>query len=188
MLKNGEVIIFPTDTVYGIGASAFDSLGQQKIYEIKKRPASKRLSILCADINDIRKIAEVSSDAEKIIKRYMPGGLTLVLPTKKEVISDFIGETVGVRIPNNELALAILRANGPMSTTSVNYSGLPPLNDYDEIVAEFADKVNKIYPNNEAISTVASTVINLTTSPYSLIREGDLKFSDVIDFLKNENL
>lgn len=179
MLNKGDVIIFPTDTVYGIGASAFDKKGQDLIYEIKERPLSKRLSILCASLADIEKIAYVSSDAKKLIEAFMPGGLTLILKTREEAISDSIHENVGVRIPNHPLALAILRENGPMATSSVNKSGMPPLNDYDDIVFHFAAQVKKIYPNNETPSRLASTVINLTKSPYEIIREGSITLDDI---------
>jgi len=184
MLNSGEVIIFPTDTVYGIGASAFDKKAQDKIYDIKRRPESKRLSILCASVNDIEKIAYVTDDARKLISKYMPGGLTLILKTKEEVVSESIHETVGVRIPNSKIALSILRETGPLANSSVNYSGEAPLNDYSEIVKEFGDKVSKVYPTNEISSNVSSTVINMTTNPISLIREGSIKFKEILDYLK----
>ena len=141
MLNNGEVIIFPTDTVYGIGARINDIEALEKIYEIKKRPKDKRLAVLCSSIDDIEKIAYLNDDALKLINNFMPGGLTVILKTKEEFINDFIFETVAVRIPNHELALRILRENGPMATSSVNISGNRPMNDYLEITKEFADKV-----------------------------------------------
>ena len=88
-LNNGDVIIFPTDTVYGIGAMITDYLGMDKIYEIKKRPKEKRLSVLCANIDDIESIAYVTEDAKRLIKNYMPGGLTLILNSKEEIRNDF---------------------------------------------------------------------------------------------------
>ena len=182
-IHDGAVIIFPTDTVYGMGAKAFDKKGQEEIYNIKNREMNKRLSILCASIEDIEKIAYLTEDAKKLIEHYMPGPLTIILNTKKEVISDFLHETVGVRIPNHPLALRILRENGPMATTSVNLSGEAAMNDYYKIVKAFYDKVYYIYPNAEVCSEVASTVLNLTTNPYTVLREGNLKFSEIIDFL-----
>ena len=178
-----KVIIFPTDTVYGIGCSVFDKEAQKRIYEIKNRPLNKRLSVLCKDLEQIKQIAVVTLDAEKLINEFMPGGLTLVLESRKELIGEGIFETVGVRIPNHPVALKILEENGPMATTSVNLSGEDPLNDYDEIVNKFMDKVDMIYPNDLKSSKISSTVINMTTSPYELIREGEISFKDILNFL-----
>ena len=81
-IHDGAVIIFPTDTVYGMGAKAFDKKGQEEIYNIKNREMNKRLSILCASIEDIEKIAYLTEDARKLIEHYMPGPLTIILNTK----------------------------------------------------------------------------------------------------------
>ena len=182
-LPEGKVIIFPTDTVYGMGAKAFDKAGQDEIYNIKNRSMAKRLSILCASIEDIEKIAHLTPDAIKLINHFMPGALTLILNTKESVVSEFLHETVGVRIPNHPLALRILKENGPMATTSVNQSGEDAMNDYIKIMKEYHDKVYYIYPNAEKITEVASTVINLTTTPYTVLREGSIKFSEILEFL-----
>lgn len=185
-LNNGDVIIFPTDTVYGIGAKITDSLGMDKIYEIKKRPKEKRLSVLCSDINDIYKIAYVTDAAKRLIECFMPGGLTIILNSKEEIRNDYIFETVAVRIPNHELAIRILRENGPMATTSVNTSGQTPMNDYIEIVKHFGNQVLNVYPNAINSSKVSSTIIDLTGEEPTLIREGKLKFNDIINFLNNK--
>ena len=113
----------------------------------------------------------------------MPGGLTLILESKKELIGEGIFETVGIRIPNHPLALKLLEENGPMATTSVNLSGEAPLNNYDEIVDKFTNQVDMIYPNDLKSSKISSTVINMTTSPYELIREGEISFKDILNFL-----
>lgn len=183
MLNNGDVIIFPTDTVYGIGARVNDLVALEKIYEIKKRPKEKRLAVLCASIEDIEKIAYITDDAIKLINKYMPGGLTIILKSKEEVRNDFILETVAVRIPNHELALRILRENGPMATSSVNVSGAKPMNDYIEIIREFSEQVFYIYPNSCGLSKVSSTIIDISKEEISLIRDGDIKFSEILRFL-----
>jgi L-threonylcarbamoyladenylate synthase len=178
-----RVLIFPTDTVYGMGVSIYDKEGQDKIYQLKERPTNKRLSVLCANYSDIANIAEVTEDAKKIIDEFMPGALTIILKSKEEIVSDYIYDTIAVRIPNHPIALRVLAENGPMATTSVNISGSEPMNDYVEIYKKFNDKVFYIYPNAEAISNISSTIIDLTTTPYQLIREGSVKFNDVMKFL-----
>ena len=182
-LNNSDVIIFPTDTVYGIGARIRDVEALKRIYEIKKRPKDKRLAVLCSSIADIETIAEVSEDAKKLINEFMPGALTVILKCKEEILNEFIFETIGVRIPNHELALRILKENGPMATSSVNISGSAPLNDYVEIVKNFASEVLHVYPNACAPSKVSSTIVDLSSGECVLIREGGIKFSEILKIL-----
>jgi L-threonylcarbamoyladenylate synthase len=178
-----RILIFPTDTVYGMGVGIYDKEGQEEIYQIKERPANKRLSVLCANFSDIEKIALVTEDAKKLIDEYMPGALTIILNSKDEIVSNYIYDTIAVRIPNHPIALRVLTENGPMATTSVNISGSEAMNDYVEIYKKFNDKVFYIYPNAEEISNISSTIIDLTTTPYQLIREGSIKFNEVMKFL-----
>ena len=182
-LNNGDVIIFPTDTVYGIGAKINDIEALNKIYEVKKRPKEKRLAVLCASLKDIEDIVYLTDDALKLINHFMPGALTVILKSKEEIRNEFIFETVAVRIPNHELALRILRENGAMATTSVNISGSKPLNDYIEIVKEFNDEVSCIYPNTEIPSKISSTIVDLSGNECVLIREGSIKFSEILKIL-----
>ena len=182
-LSKGDVIIFPTDTVYGIGAKIDDAEALEKIYEIKKRPKEKRLAVLCGSVSDIEEIAFLSNDARKLIENFMPGALTVILKTKEAFRNDFIHETVGVRIPNHELALRILKENGPMATSSVNVSGSKPLNDYIEIVKEFSDEVLYVFPNALESSKVSSTIVDLSKGDCTLVREGSIKFSEITNLL-----
>ncbi len=180
-----NIIIFPTDTVYGIGAPIKDVNSLKEIFVIKKRELNKRLAVLCYDINQIKEIAYITIDAEKLINKYLPGGLSIILKTKEEYINEMIGDTIAVRIPNHEIALELLKQYGPMATTSVNVSTEPPINDYNEIVSLYNDKVKKIYDNNRTIEGVSSTVINLTTDKPTLIREGSISFVEILKTMNN---
>ena len=182
-LNRGDVIIFPTDTVYGIGAKINDLQALEKIYEIKNRPKEKRLAVLCAGVNDMKEIVYLTPDAMKLIEHFMPGALTIILKSKEEVRNDFIFETVAVRIPNHELALRILKENGAMATTSVNISGSKPMNNYIDIVKEFNNDVLCVYPNTETPSKISSTIVDLSGEECVLIREGSIKFSEVLKVL-----
>lgn len=184
-LNNGDVIIFPTDTVYGIGAKITDLTALEKIYEIKKRPKDKRLAVLCSSVTDVENVAILNENAVKLINHYMPGALTIILESKEEVRNEYIHETVAVRIPNHELALRILSENGPMATSSVNISGSKPLNDYYEIVKRYSNDVLYVYPNAIESSKVSSTIIDLSGGNCILIREGDIKFNEILNFLNN---
>lgn len=175
----GKLIIFPTDTVYGIGCQIFDIDNIKKIYEIKSRDFSKPLACLCANLEQIEEIAVVDDNVRKIIKQFMPGALTIVLKSKQHV-NDKIGyATIGVRIPNSKIALDILLENGPMLTTSVNESGRKPLNDYDEIYQEYNHVVDFIYDSNEVSSNISSTVISYIDHKLILIREGSIQFNQI---------
>jgi len=183
MLKEKEVIIFPTDTLYSIAASYKDVEAIRRIYEIKNRDIKRRLAVLCGSKDDIYKVAEVDERAAKLIDKYYPGPLTLILKTRREAMNEFILSNVGVRIPNHPLALKILQDNGPMINSSVNFSNEDPLNEYTDIRREFGNKVDVIFPNYVKILNVASTVIDLSTGPVKCIREGAIPFQEIVDFL-----
>ena len=170
----GRVIIFPTDTVYGIGTKIFDTEGIKRIYDIKHRPLDKPLACLCASLEQIEQIAELTDIGRKLIKSFLPGPLTLILDSKPEVFEKIGYKTIGVRIPNSSLALDLLNDNGPMLTTSVNESGEVPFNEYDEIYDNYHDKVDMIYPSNLPSSNIASTVVLLSGDSFKILREGQI--------------
>lgn len=180
----GRVIIFPTDTVYGIGTKIFDIEGINRIYRIKNRPENKPLACLCASLKQIEEIAVVDESAKKLIEAFLPGALTLILEAK-DIVKNSIGyETIGVRIPNSKLALSILNENGPMLTTSVNDSGEPPINSYDEIKAKYEKDVEEIYDIDSPLLEIPSTVVKLTDSGIVVLREGAIKKEDIERLLK----
>lgn len=176
-----KLIIFPTDTVYGIGCSIYDIYNIDRIYEIKKRDKSKPLACLCASIEQIKSIAYVDELAAKLINKYLPGGLTLILKAKQEVKENIGYETIGVRIPDCDIALGILKEFGPMLTTSVNDSGEAPINEYEEIKEKYSNLVDGIYPPYNKSSNVSSTVIKLIDGKLELLREGNIKFIDILN-------
>ncbi len=180
-----NILIFPTDTVYGMGASIKDVDSLKEIFNIKKRETNKRLAILCYDLEQIKEIAYVTEDAIKLINKYLPGGLSIILKTKEQYINEFVSETIAVRIPNHDLALGLLKDIGPMATTSVNVSSEPPINDFNEINILYKDKVKEIFNNDKEIEGVSSTVVNLTSNPISLIREGNITFKEILKTMNN---
>ncbi len=176
-----SVIIFPTDTVYGIGCSIYDKDSQLKIYKIKNRPLDKPLAVLCSSVKQIDEIAYIDENAKKIINKFLPGALTVIIKAKEDIVNITGLKTIGVRIPNYKIALNILEEVGPMTTTSVNESGRSPLNDYEIIKKEYEKIVDKIIaPNNEKTSNVSSTIVDLTTPTPKLIRQGEISFEEII--------
>ncbi len=179
----GRVIIFPTDTVYGIGTQIFDIEGIERIYKIKNRPLDKPLACLCANLKQIDDIAIITEDAKKLINKFLPGALTLILESK-DIVKEKIGyKTIGVRIPNSRIALNILEENGPMLTTSVNDSGEAPMNSYDEIVNKYNNLVDVIYDNDQPILEIPSTVVKIDRNGLSILREGAIKKEAILEIL-----
>ncbi len=180
-----DVIIFPTDTVYGIGTGFLSKEGIKRIYEIKGRDFNKPLAILCNDLNDLSDYAYITDKAIKLANKFWPGGLTLILKSKPayEVLS---GEkTIGVRKPNHQLALSLLKQYGPLKTTSVNKSGEAPMNDYNQIYEAYHHEVSHIYENNEPLSEVSSTVVDLTSDEVKIIRLGSITLEDIKSVLSS---
>ena len=182
-----KVIIFPTDTVYGIGTSIKDKEGISLIYQIKKRDLNKPLAVLCADLNQIDDIAILDNRAKKLINKFLPGPLTLILNSKEDIYKLTGLKTIGVRIPNLDLARNILFEQGPMFVTSVNESGKESLDDYDIIYKEYHDKVYKIYPKNNISSHLPSSVVDLTKDDIIMLREGSITLNDIKEYLENED-
>lgn len=172
-----KIYIFPTDTVYGIGAYYKDKESIDEIFRIKNRDINKKLPILCSDIKQIEEICYVDNRAKKIINYFLPGELTIILKSKIN-----FNDTIAVRIPKNKIAIDLINKIGPMATTSVNISNEKEINNYDEIVKIFKNKVTKIYKNNEKISNKPSTIISLVDD-IKLIREGNISLKDILSII-----
>lgn len=187
VIRLNKLIIFPTDTVYGIGCSVYDKENIKKIYEIKHRPLNKPLAVLCYDLAQIEEIAHINDGARRLIEKFLPGALTIILKSKDNIKKSMNLDRVGVRIPNSKIALDILKEFGPMSTTSVNDSGKTPLNEYDEIYKKYNHLVDKIYKSDELSSNISSTVIMIEGNEVLLIREGEIKLSDILSVFNGNN-
>lgn len=174
-----NIIIFPTDTVYGIGCKINDKEAIEKIYQIKHRDRNKPLAVLCANLKQIETIAEVSVEARMLISTFLPGPLTLILKSKPSFKSETGLATIGVRIPNAKLALEILTIEGPMFVTSVNESGEESLDDYETIVKKYSDKVARIYPKNNVSSHLPSSVVDFTSEEIKVLRQGAITLEDI---------
>lgn len=175
----GSVIIFPTDTVYGIGCSVYDKEAIDRIYKIKHRSYNKPLAVLCANIDQIEKIAYVNDIAKKLISVFLPGPLTLILDAKDSIKESMNLEKVGIRIPNSKFAIKLLMKTGPLATTSVNESGEVPLNNYDEIVLKYGNVVDEIYKSNDFSSNISSTVVMVLDNKIKVLRNGEVTLKEL---------
>ncbi len=168
-----EVIVFQTDTVYGIGCLINSRKGVEKIYEIKKRDGNKPLAVLCADLKQVNSIVNDFELGEKYGQKHWPGALTLILP-KNDKIGDFITSgfnTVGVRIPNDDIALSILEKFGPMAVTSLNLSTEPAILKYSEAF-DYVDIVDYLVKGTD-LSSLSSTVYDCINK--KTLRQGEIR-------------
>jgi len=173
-LAQGAVIAYPTDTVYGIGCDIFSKSGIERIYQIKDRSRKKPLSFICADLKDISRYAQVPDAAYRIMRKHLPGPYTFILEATKEVPRIMMSKrrTVGIRIPNNPICLAIVQElMHPIISTSANLAGDPPICDPKEI-NEKMGKVLDLVIDGGPLPNVPSTVIDLTGDFPYVVREG----------------
>ncbi|MGL4211066.1 L-threonylcarbamoyladenylate synthase [Cetobacterium sp.] len=181
-LDENGIIIYPTDTVYGVGANIESLEGIEKIYAAKERNFSSPLIALLSKVEYIEKIAIVDKDkknlVEKLAKEFWPGALTIIL-NKKNSVPDIMvsgGETVGVRIPALKLAQEIIEAvGGILPTTSANISGEITPRSYDELNDRFKERVDIIVDGGVSPLGVESTILDLTKDIPKILREGAIK-------------
>lgn len=178
ILKEGHPIIFPTDTVYGLGALP-NKKSIEEIYRLKHRDANKKIIALVSSIDMIHKIAENVDD--KIIKKFMPGPLTIIFKAKKNMY-DIIGDTIGVRIPNHKMALELIDyVGGILMTTSANISGEPEVTNIEDISDTIISKVKCIIVDDNKLSGIPSTIVSYIDNKYTLIRKGEIPFEEIIN-------
>lgn len=181
VLRDGGVVAFPTDTVYGIGTLAFDQKAVQSIYIAKGRPIEKAIPILLGDSDELPKIASrVPVMAQRLATRFWPGPLTLVMPkiaTLPQVVSGT--ETVGVRVPDNPVARALLHSAGPMAVTSANRSGGLSPSTAEEVFEQLNERIPLILDGGRTPGGIASTVVDCTQTEPSILRAGPISLEEI---------
>ena len=174
ILKNGGVVIYPTDTVYGLGCDLFNKKGIEKIYEIQRRDRKQPLSFICADLKDISRYARVSDNAYKIMKRCLPGPYTFILDASRVVPKIILPkrQTTGIRIPDNRICQALIAEMGsPVISTSVKDEAGELLSDPRIIEELFGKRVDMIIDGG-IIAAAPSSVISLLDDGVEVVREG----------------
>ena len=176
ILKRGGLVAFPTDTVYGLGASANILQAVEQVYRVKQRPPNMALPLLLANMSQISEVAEpVPPIVWLLADRFLPGALTIVL-YKSSSVSDIItagGRTVAVRIPAHSVPVTLARGLGvPIVGTSANLSGKPSALTADEVRTQFGDKVDLVINGGKCPGGRESTIIDVTGETPILLREG----------------
>ncbi len=185
LISSGGLIAFPTDTVYGIGGSAFLPRAIDEIYRVKERSHLKAIPILLADSEDLEKVTpQLTEIAQNLIEQFWPGALTLILPLLPSLPENLSpGPTVGVRIPDHELTRHLLRKTGPLAATSANLAGAPPALTAELVHKQLGGRVSLILDGGRAPGGVPSTVIDCTGGRPELLREGPLAWREIEEFL-----
>ncbi len=187
-LKNKEAIVFPTETVYGIGACIFDVRAVEKVFQIKNRPLDKPMA---AHISSMDQVTILSSNIPDIFyqlaEKYLPGPLSLIIP-KNDKISDVVTagfKTIGIRFPSNEICLEIISEYGtPLAATSANISGSKSPQSADDAINHLIGMVPCVIDDGETQYKKDSTVLDISSSKPRLLREGAITKSELEIFLK----
>lgn len=181
LLAAGEVVALPTDTVYGVAVATSRPDRLEALFELKRRPLDRRIPMLVTDLDQAAAAgAIVDERARALADRFWPGGLTMVLPTGA-------GQTQAFRAPDHAVALALIRAAGPLFATSANISDEPDTLGADEVLIAFAtsrDRLAAVVDGGPVPGGVASTVIDLSTAPARVLREGPIGAGQLSELVK----
>jgi len=181
--RAGSLIVFPTDTVYGLGSAP---AATARVFEAKQRPEHLALPILVASINLAREVARFDERADRLARALWPGALSLVLARTPLSAPWSLGgdaETVAVRVPAHPLARAMLAQAGPLAVTSANRSGEPPATTCEGLRAVFGDLVEVYLCEEEPLEGAASTVVDLAHGRPAILRAGDIDAATITRFL-----
>lgn len=190
LLRRGELVAFPTDTVYGVGAIAWNAAAVRKLYEAKLRPGDRAIPVLLADPADLALVARdlpllqgPPAGALRLAERFWPGPLTIVVP-KADAVPDEVtagGDTLAVRVPNHELARALIRAAGaPLATTSANLSGQPSPVTAQDVAAQLEGRIAMILDGGPCPGGLPSTIIDLCGVTPTVVRPGPITLEEIL--------
>lgn len=181
-LKAGNLIVYPTDTLYALGADIFNDGSVTKVFTVKKRPFSNPLSVAVADFEAISKIAYTNEFVKQVVERFLPGSLTIIL-RKKESVSRLVTgglDNIAVRIPDNKIALKLLSAFGPLTVTSANVHGKKTPYVIKDIMMQFTTDI-LVYLDDGRLDAKPSTIVDLTLEKPRIVRKGSITLEEILD-------
>jgi L-threonylcarbamoyladenylate synthase len=190
LIKHGKIIAFPTETVYGLGASIWNEQQIKKIYQAKGRPSDNPIIAHIAKVEDVYSLAElVTDDSYKLMEIFFPGALTLVLK-RKSVVPSIVSaglDTIAVRMPNHEIALDLIQRSGsPLVAPSANTSGSPSPTTAQHVMNDLSGKISAILDGGDCGIGIESTVIDMTTSSPVILRPGSITAQMISDVLQKQ--
>jgi len=184
LFHSGKIFIYPTDTIYGIGGNPFDENVVTRIADIKGRNEKKQFIWLLSDFESVMNYTDVIYEVHiGFLQNIWPAPVTVILNLNERTKNIIKQETIAVRIPQNDFCLKLLKEiSRPLISTSVNRTGENPLNRIDQIVNNFLQEVDAIFFNAETTEYKSSTIIDLTSKQPKLIREGSIKFVELLNY------
>jgi len=188
VVKNGGLVVYPTDTVYGLGCDPFNVRAVERVFKVKGERKEKPLPILASDIKFIEKIAHINEKARKIAEKHWPGPLTLVVP-KKPVLPNIVTcglASVGVRIPNHTVAIQLINlCDGLLIGTSANKTGEKSPRNAQEASKQICEKVDIVLDDGPTPLGQESSIVDLTSEKPRMLREGPLNLIDILNALQD---
>jgi L-threonylcarbamoyladenylate synthase len=179
IIKKGGLVVFPTETVYGLGCNALNKKAVARIFEVKKRDLGKPLLILIGQKGELKKyVKTITPLAKKLIKKYWPGPVTLVFQKSKIIPPAVVAgkDKVAIRLSSNKITQALIRESGlPLIGTSANLSGQNNINSPEEVIKQFRNKVDLIIDGGRTRQGKASTVVDVTGEKPVILRQGIVK-------------
>ncbi|MBQ9599544.1 MAG: threonylcarbamoyl-AMP synthase [Clostridia bacterium] len=196
IIADGGLVAFPTETVYGLGASAFDTGAAKKIYAAKGRPSDNPLIVHIADKLQLSDIAaEITDEAKIVIDKFMPGPITVILKKKPSVPDTVTAglQTVAIRFPSNETAQRLIKAAGvPIAAPSANLSGKPSPTTAAHVIADMTGRIDAIIDGGACDVGVESTIVDFTGDKPEILRPGGVTYDDLkavgLDIIINKNI
>ncbi len=181
ILQDDGLVAFPTDTVYGVGGMAFSAAAIDQLYQVKDRSTEKAIPILVGSIDQLSEVtSEVNNLARRLVERFWPGPLTLVLPRHPDLPSNLSpSPTVGVRMPDHPIALALLNRSGALAVTSANLSGGPNTLSAQEVFAQLNERISLILDGGRTPGGQPSTVVDCTGAKPVILRPGPISLEEI---------
>lgn len=189
--RDGGIIAFPTDTLFGVAVDGQNPEAVQRVFQVKRRPLDKPLPLLLADAaaaSEITREDYLTPGVRRLMRRYWPGALTIVLPAKPGLVEGtHQSGKVAVRVPNHPVALAVLRSfGGPLATTSANISGMEGARNPEEVAQSIGEGIEVLLIGGPPLRELASSIIDMTVDPPELIRAGAIPWDELIATARGE--
>jgi L-threonylcarbamoyladenylate synthase len=180
-LRNGGLVVFPTDTVYGLAVPIYNQTGIDQLFEVKGRDYNKAIAVLIGSFDQLGLLTTgFSVNAQKISNAFWPGALTLVVDIRAGLppnLSPY--PTIGIRMPNHPFALSLLKKSGPLATTSANISGGPNTTTALQVLEQLDGKIDLLIDGGQTPGVIPSTVVDCTKPDLAILRQGSINEADL---------
>ncbi len=187
-LRHGGIVVYPTDTLYGLGADIFNDEAVKQVFTIKQRPLQLPLPVAIPNKKWFQKLVFTDAVAEKLVDRFLPGPLCLVLPKKVDDLEVLCSnqDSLAIRIPDHPVALQLLSMFGPITATSANIHGEPTQHTINDIRMQFTDKSVDWYLDGGCLQGSSSTIVDLTRQSPQIIRKGRIPAEKIFEVIWDE--